>query len=203
MKSFLFSLLFLIAVPTFAEDLPNLHNITPVIFRGGRPTIKGVQILKSNGIKSIINLENVVGPVSAERENAKKLGMGFMSSPVSWIRMPTDEQMDKILKVMSNPNNQPIYVHCLQGRDRTGLVAGLYRVLIEKVSPRDAFREMKELGFRSLFVTLDLYFRQRTNFWTWDYMNRAPMKIEKSEDLEGELHDDADVFIDDPYDLKS
>ena len=186
-----------------SADLPNFNRITPGIYRGGRPTDEGLQNLKSSGIKSIINLENVAGSVKNEREIAKKLGLGFMSSPVSWIRPPRDEQVDKILAVMTNPKNQPVYIHCLHGRDRTGLIAGLYRVLIEKMSPHLAYREMKELGFRSFFVTLEYYFRERTNFWNMEYLSRPFPQDLKDDDLDGELHDDGDLFEVDPYDLTS
>ena len=110
---------------TSNDPLPNLHNVTPAIFRGGRPTAEGLQILKDNHVKAIIDLENVPSAIDAERTAAKQLGFGFMSSPMSWITPPTDDQVDKILSVMSNPNNQPIYIHCRHGRDRTGLIVAL------------------------------------------------------------------------------
>lgn len=190
---------------TFAlvgDPIPNYREINANIFRGGRPTVEGLHTLKQQGIKSIINLENVSGPVDREREQAKRLGFGFMSSPMSWIVPPKDEQIDKILRVMSNPNNQPVYIHCLHGRDRTGLVSGLYRVLVEGMQPRDAYREMKDLGFRSFFVTLEYYFRQRTNFWNLRYQN-LPAQEDLNHDIDGELHDDSDMPKPDPTDLQS
>lgn len=159
-----------------ADPVPNFHQITQQIYRGGRPTPEGLKSLKEAGIKSIINLENVAGPVQNERAQAKALGMGFMSSPMSWITPPTDQQIDKILAVMSNPENQPVYIHCLHGRDRTGLVSALYRVLIQKMSAREAYSEMKQLGFRSLFVTLEWYYRQRTGYWDFRFNSRAPVE---------------------------
>lgn len=185
-----------------AEAIPNYREINARVFRGGRPTVEGLQTLKQQGIKSIINLENVSGPVGREREQAKLLGFGFMSSPMSWIVPPKDEQIDKILRVMSNPENQPVYIHCLHGRDRTGLVSGLFRVLVEGMEPRDAYREMKDLGFRSFFVTLEYYFRQRTNFWNIRY-HTLPGQENMDQDMDGELHDDSDMPQPDPTDLQS
>jgi hypothetical protein len=41
----------------------------------------------------------------------------------------------------------PTYFHCLHGKDRTGLLAALYKVKYMGVSPEKAIAEAKSLGF--------------------------------------------------------
>jgi protein tyrosine/serine phosphatase len=59
---------------------------------------------------------------------------------------------------------QPIFVHCAHGQDRTGLVIGLERVLIEQQAPQAAHDEMVKIGFHTMFIGLESYFERKTNW---------------------------------------
>jgi hypothetical protein len=43
-----------------------------------------------------------------------------------------------------------VYVHCLHGHDRTGLLVGLYRVKVMGWTVADAYAEMRAMGFHRL-----------------------------------------------------
>jgi hypothetical protein len=63
------------------------------------------------------------------------------------------------LALISNPALQPVYVHCKQGRDRSGLIVGIFRVRHQGWTPSTAYREMERLGFRDEIAGL------RRCFW--------------------------------------
>ena len=38
------------------------------------------------------------------------------------------------LKIVNDPKNQPVYVHCVGGRHRTGVMTAIYRMTVDKWS---------------------------------------------------------------------
>jgi protein tyrosine/serine phosphatase len=58
-----------------------------------------------------------------------------------------DEDVVAFLKIVSNTNNLPVYVHCQRGADRTGMVCAMYRVVICGWTKDAAIQEMRDGGF--------------------------------------------------------
>lgn len=165
------SLMFLaLALPSLAvagEDsnpIENFHQVAPGIFRGGSPGPEGVAYLKKMGFKTILNLEARKKTLKAEEEAAKKHGLYWYSDPITLFRLPGDERIDKMLEVMSNPANHPVFVHCRAGRDRTGMLVALYRVEHERVNPAHAWQEALDMGFRKIYFPLQWIFERRTGY---------------------------------------
>ena len=127
---------------------------------------KGVKTLHDElHIKTILDLETNNSLVEAERKAADKNGVTFISIklPAS-ISKASDERMKQIIAILKDPGYYPLYVHCRHGDDRTGLVIGLYRHLVEGMPAEEAYQEMKQLGFHSRDKTYselghDCYFR--------------------------------------------
>ena len=55
---------------------------------------------------------------------------------------------------MSDPLNQPVYVHCALGQDRTGVVVAAYRMDVDGWSFEDAEKEMQSFGFNDTWIHL-------------------------------------------------
>lgn len=121
----------------------NFSQVSPVLYRGGRPDQPGVQILAQMGIKTIIDLENDDGVIATERGWAQAAGLNFISEPMNAMETPRDGEVNDILAKINDPALQPVFVHCMQGRDRTGLIVALYRVIAEGWTPKDAHDEMQ------------------------------------------------------------
>ena len=51
------------------------------------------------------------------------------------------------MKIVTNTNNLPVFVHCQRGADRTGMVCAMYRVVVCGWTKDAAVQEMKEGGF--------------------------------------------------------
>lgn len=146
----------------FARALPNYLIVNPNLSRSGRPDLEGLNYLRQQGVRTIINIENDRKAVEAEAIAAKRLGFNYISIPMSWQEKPTDAQVNEILRLMQDPSVGPTILHCKHGRDRTGLMVGLYRVFVDRWTPQKAYEEMLATGFRSNLQALDQAFRQRT-----------------------------------------
>jgi tyrosine-protein phosphatase SIW14 len=144
-----------------ADDLPRLSQIDEGLFRGGLPTEKGMKKLKELGIKTIVNIESNQRRIEQERAWAKKFKIDFISIPMDWQTTPSDEMVNEVLTHMLNLKKHPVYLHCRHGKDRTGLLAGLYRVEVQGWEPEKAYREMLEIGFDPGYIALKNYFWER------------------------------------------
>lgn len=164
-----------------SDEIPirNFSEVSPGVYRGGAPDDAGTAYLASIGLKTDIDLESFRWPVVLDEatddaaDNIKLVSEPLFSLPgiLSFIQPPiTNHRINKILKLMSDPERQPVFVHCELGDDRTGLVVGLYRVLVEKWKPEDAWAEMLKFGYHPHFEELTKYFEKRTH-WKPDAEN--------------------------------
>ena len=146
---------------TAKATIPNEAIVENQITRGGRPALSDI-----DGFKTIINIETKSKAVEAERSRAAQLGIQFVQSEMSAYRAPTDQQIQTIINLMKDKNNQPLFIHCLHGEDRTGLVVGLYRVYVDGWTPDAAYQEMLEKGFHPSYTALKNYFFAKTKIPT-------------------------------------
>jgi protein tyrosine/serine phosphatase len=142
----------------------NFSQVSSGIYRGGRPDQPGVQVLQQMGVKTIIDLENDDEAISTEQGWAQADGIQFISRPMNGLATPDDNEVNDILAKINDPANQPVFVHCMQGHDRTGLIIALYRVLYEGWKPKDAHDEMMALGYNTILVAMDSYFEKKTGY---------------------------------------
>lgn len=146
------------------EDLPNLVKVHDHLYRGGRPTDVGMKQLKAMGVRTIVNIENDEDAVAADKKFAAAHGLRFISVPFATFKKPKDENVDYVLKSLQDRSLGPIYLHCKHGRDRTGMIMGLYRVEADGWDPKTAYQEMKDLGFRTILWTLKKYYKERSGY---------------------------------------
>ena len=154
-----------LAAPAHASDLYGFSEVDVGVFRGSRPTSEqDFQKLKDAGIKTILSLETSPVAYWLEKNRAIQNGFHFISEPISPI-LPyvNSKQIMRILGNLQDESLKPIYVHCRYGRDRTGLVIGMYRFHVEKWSREEAYREMIEFGFKpNLMWFFTWYFKTHT-----------------------------------------
>jgi protein tyrosine/serine phosphatase len=147
---------------TAREFIPNLRVVAPDIVRGGFPDTGGLHALQKAGVRTIICLSGgstLVGlfrPAGANVENREtaqeratvtKLGLNFVSIPMDVFGTVSEQVIEHFLSTITDPDNRPAFIHCLHGRDRTGLMTGVYRVACEQWSADRAYAEMLECGF--------------------------------------------------------
>jgi protein tyrosine/serine phosphatase len=152
--------------PKASPDDPagNFAYVSQGIMRGGRPDQVGVARLADMGAKTIINLEDDDDVVELEKQWAESLRLSFVSHPMSGLSTPNDDGVNDVLAILADETRRPVYVHCMQGKDRTGIVIALHRVFNEGWSPRAAWDEMYAHGFNNILIALKHYFEKKTGF---------------------------------------
>ena len=150
---------------------PNFYSVRPGLYRGGHPDSAALDYLKGLGVDTIVDLE--IGDfveatpwaISEEESAAKEKGFTFIRKPLSAFQpFVSDDEMNATMAILSDGTNGTVYVHCAHGQDRTGMVIGLERVLIEGWEPADAYQEMLNHGFHPEFIGLKHYFDEQTGY---------------------------------------
>jgi hypothetical protein len=94
-------------------------------------------------VQTLLDMEIYNPEEEWERALAGWSDVAFIHKGFMWNQTYPAEFIDDILATIADPANQPIYVHCYFGDDRTGMVIALYRVVYEDWAPIDAFHEWK------------------------------------------------------------
>ncbi len=139
-------------------SIANFHQVDEQLWRGGQPGPEGLKELEDKGIKTIISFcgeESESG--IQEKETAESMGMNFYNLPLSVYQRPSDEIVLSFLDIVLTPDNQPVFVHCSSGRDRTGAMVAVYRILVYDWTIKQAYQEAKKYGFWPYHGTGELH----------------------------------------------
>lgn len=143
--------------PVFADDtaLPrpaewaqsvevqyNLYQMSPTLYRSALPDRGAVPLLKRLKVATVINFL----PESDSR---------WLSTPgIAQVQLPyrtnhvDDADVLKALRTIQTAEAKgPVLMHCKHGSDRTGLMAAMYRVVVQGWSKEEALNEMTQGGF--------------------------------------------------------
>lgn len=134
---------------TSTNGIENFGKVNENYYRGAQPDANGFAELKRLGIKTVIDLRKDFVP--EEPEWARAAGMKYFNIPLKASRPATEEQTEHFLKLVNDPNNWPVYVHCKGGRHRTGALTGIYRITHDGWTADQVYKEMKEYDFEHGF----------------------------------------------------
>ena len=140
------------------NNLPGLSNVgrvAPGILRGAQPGKEGYATLKSMGIKTVIDMRTS----ESEKKQVEAAGMRAIAIPIEMTRDGLKAKVDQVVALMADPANQPVYVHCRHGQDRTGIVVAAYRMKQQGWSLADAETEMQAFGFNDVWVNFKKFIR--------------------------------------------
>ena len=106
----------------------NFHIVTPGFWRSSQPNEYSLKRMKMHGLKTIINLRGSKEADVWEHGISDSLGINYFNFPIDARKKPDVKLVEKILTIINDTSNQPVLVHCLGGKDRTGLIAGAYEM---------------------------------------------------------------------------
>jgi protein tyrosine/serine phosphatase len=130
------------AAPLNKPGLSNFYEVTTNLYRGAQPSAQGMTELKSMGVKTVLNLRTFHSDNKLVSSGEMKLARLHMKP---W--HAEDEDVVAFLKIASDTNNLPLFVHCQRGADRTGMICAMYRIVYCGWTREDAINEMTEGGF--------------------------------------------------------
>ncbi|MBX9948565.1 MAG: tyrosine-protein phosphatase [Candidatus Obscuribacterales bacterium] len=143
---------------TAAEAVPAIHvmnfeRVSPTLMRGGAPSFQALKELKAAGVKTIVNLRGVGGASKKEERAAKEIGLDYYNIPMGYSD-PNLAKVSSVLDIMRDPAKQPVYLHCMQGADRTGMMVGIHRILADGWQFDKAYSEMRSHHFKPFLIPM-------------------------------------------------
>src|SRR5687767_2100907 len=94
--------------------IKNFGKVNDNYFRGSQPHRAHLAALRAMGVKTIIDLRRDF--VAAERQWARELGLEYFNLPFKPYQPATKEQTEYFLRLVNDPKNGPVYVHCRGGQ---------------------------------------------------------------------------------------
>jgi protein tyrosine/serine phosphatase len=138
-------------VDTSAIHIDNFGRVDETLYRGAQPQGHDYTDLKALGIKTVVNLTSD-DAVADEKAMAERAGMTYVQIPMTTHTAPTAAQLAQFLGIVNDPASQPVFVHCVGGRHRTGVMTASYRMTHEGWTADRAFKEMKQYNFGADFL---------------------------------------------------
>ena len=131
--------------------IDNFGMINANYFRGAQPQGRDYADLAAIGVKTVIDLtDDDSEPMEAAM--VTRAGMKAIRMPMNTRVPPTSSQIAEFLKIVNDPANQPVYVHCVGGKHRTGVMTAVYRMQTEGWNSDKAFSEMKRYKYGADFL---------------------------------------------------
>jgi protein tyrosine/serine phosphatase len=138
------------SAPADPAGVMNFHQVDENIYRGAQPTSEGLRNLADMGVKVIVDLRHGKDHSESEQRAAEQLGMRYINVPMEGLSAPTDEQISNLLAVLGAADKGAVFVHCREGKDRTGAVVASYRIAHDHWSNDRALEEAKAYGMSPL-----------------------------------------------------
>ena len=133
-------------------NVKNFAEVSPTLYRGGRPDESLLRSMKAQGIKSDVCLMGAIPGFDTaldfvEHEEANHAGVKWINVKVPMTGVIPQSIADQFFQAVLDPANQPAYVHCMYGRDRTGVMVALYRIRMDHYTNQQALAEAESFGY--------------------------------------------------------
>ncbi len=125
----------------------NFGKMDDRLFRGAQPLKEDYASLAALGIKTVVDLRN--DPTDYEKSAVEALGMKYVNIPMSGWKYANDEDVQKFMSIMNDPESGVVYIDCKAGKHRTGLVGAVYRFHKYGWDYDQAYAEMKKFNYSS------------------------------------------------------
>lgn len=84
------------------EGVPNLHRISPTLYRSAQPAARGMRSLKQQGIETVLNLRSF----HCDRDEIGNTGLAYERIYMkAW--HPERKEVVRFLQIVTNPKRTP------------------------------------------------------------------------------------------------
>ena len=122
----------------------NLHQMTPTLYRSALPDERALPLLHTLKIATVINFLPESDAQWLQSSDIKQVQLSYRTNHVD-----DSDVLAAIRAIQAAEADGPVLMHCKHGADRTGLMAAMYRVVVQGWSKEDALNEMTLGGFGS------------------------------------------------------
>jgi tyrosine-protein phosphatase SIW14 len=137
------------------RGVANFAKVSPALWRGSQPTAEGFRNLKEMGVRTVINVRHDhddTGVLSG-------MDLGYVRIRTrAW--NPKEADLVPFMRVMQNPDNWPVFIHCNKGKDRVGFYVAAYRIVIDGWSTDDALRELFRFKYNPIWFRIPIVLRE-------------------------------------------
>jgi tyrosine-protein phosphatase SIW14 len=133
-----------------------------VLYRSGQLSSGGIErIVNEYGVRTVVTLRDADHPGQTppdieEERWCRAKGLNYVRlTPRKWWSanggpVPAQRNVDEFLRVVDDPANHPVLVHCFAGIHRTGAYVAIYRMEKHRWGNSQALTEMKWRGYSNL-----------------------------------------------------
>jgi len=152
---FVFVLLFIIGAYSGYWELSGKFRTVDkgILYRSAElPSEKLIELCRRHQIRAVIDLRTDEKEALSEESALKMIGVRHIHLPSTQIPSPNTVRL--FLRIMDNPGNRPVLLHCVHGIGRTGIFTAIYRMEYQGWSNSRALLEAMFLsGFGSFLPT--------------------------------------------------
>lgn len=132
---------------TCLPGVTNFARLDATLWRGSQPSAAGFRALEAAGARTVVSFRHDHDDLPLLKGTRLK----YLRIP-SRAYHPEEAKLMQFLKVIEDPANWPVFIHCAQGRDRTGYNAAVYRMVVQGWSAEQALAEMHRFRFNRIWV---------------------------------------------------
>ena len=120
----------------------NLYQMTPTLYRSALPDSNAAPLLEKLKIGTVINFLPESDANWLKAPGIRQVQLSYRTNHVD-----DSDVLAALRAIQEAEANGPVLMHCKHGSDRTGLMAAMYRVVVQGWSKEDALNEMTLGGF--------------------------------------------------------
>ena len=120
----------------------SLFRMSPTLYRSALPNRSAVLLLNDLHVVTVINFLP-----DADSDWLSAPGIKQVQLPYRTNHVDDSDVLKALRAIQSAEADGPVLMHCKHGSDRTGLMAAMYRVVVQGWSKEQALKEMTEGGF--------------------------------------------------------
>jgi protein tyrosine/serine phosphatase len=163
------------AQPVVSSHVNNFYKLDEHVYRSAQPDSEGAEQISDLGIRHILNLRMS----QTDQEVTEGLGVTLHNVKMHVLNI-RDEDIVNALRIITSADG-PVLIHCLHGSDRTGVVAAMYRVVLQNWSKEEALNEMVSggYGFHHIFINIKEYIINADVVGIKNKINNTPLSPKK------------------------
>jgi len=132
-------------------NINNFKKIDDCVSRGAQPDSETqFKWLKEQKFDVVINFRTLYasGLDFEEKKVVEDLGMKYHNIPIVTTAGPSEEDIKNFFSIIEEAkrNGQKVFIHCMAGQDRTGIMSAMYKIKNNLDSVENCVQEMREMG---------------------------------------------------------